>query len=73
MSGTPLGDDFQAVDALCSRAWERAGEDLDEFQHDWLARFTDRLARYGAATLLSEREREVLRAIARNIGEEIEL
>lgn len=56
---TPLGDDFNRVDRLCSRAFEHIGL-LSDFQHRFVMDLVDRLDKYGAQTLLSARQRKVI-------------
>lgn len=66
---TPIGDDFERVDKLLSRALERVGQ-LTPFQYDFVMTLIDRVDRYKAKTLLSDKQRAVLDAIDKRLAAE---
>ena len=69
MAGKPIGEEFEWLNKLVSRAFEDFTP-LTNFQVDFIMRLAPRLDRYKERTLVSPRERRVIDDVERRLDED---
>ncbi len=69
MAGEPIGEEFEWLDKLVSRAFEDFTP-LTNFQVDFIMRLAPRLDRFKERTLISPKERAVIDDVAKRLDED---